>query len=153
MIPCIRFMLIFFLSAYSGCTGYELAPLPINHPAHPEAMAAPKRPIFQTLANSATDVPSSAAVAAMSDMGHGPRPSDVPTGQTVEGRGKVIATVPDAGQVVIEHGNIEGFMEAMTMGYRVDAPDLLHGLKSGDRVKFTIDVRKKTIVKIEKVTQ
>jgi len=59
--------------------------------------------------------------------------------------------VPNSSQVVIEHGPIKGFMDAMTMGYQVDPPSLLQGLSVGDRVRFTIDVKKKTIVKIEKV--
>jgi hypothetical protein len=33
----------------------------------------------------------------------------------------------------------------------IDPPSLLEGLKFGDRVRFTIDVPKKAIVKIEKV--
>jgi Cu/Ag efflux protein CusF len=70
--------------------------------------------------------------------------------QTVVADGKVITTVPNAGQIVVEHGEIKGFMDAMTMGYRVDPPSLLEGLKSGDKVRFTIDVPKKAIVKIEK---
>jgi Cu/Ag efflux protein CusF len=39
----------------------------------------------------------------------------------------------------------------MTMGYRVEPPSLLEGLKFGDKVRFTIDVPKKAIVKIEKI--
>jgi Cu/Ag efflux protein CusF len=71
--------------------------------------------------------------------------------KTVTGEGKVVATVPSSGQVVVEHGEIKGFMEAMTMGYRVEPASLLEGLKSGDHVRFTIDVPNKTIVKIEKM--
>ena len=71
--------------------------------------------------------------------------------KTVVGEGKVIATVPNASQIVVEHGEIKGFMEAMTMGYRVDPPSLLEGLKFGDKVRFTIDVPNKAIVKIEKM--
>jgi Cu/Ag efflux protein CusF len=52
---------------------------------------------------------------------------------------------------VVEHGEIKGFMEPMTMGYRIEPASLLEGLKSGDQVRFTIDVPKKTIVKIEKM--
>jgi Cu/Ag efflux protein CusF len=71
--------------------------------------------------------------------------------QLIVAEGKVVATVPNASQIVVEHGEIKGFMEAMTMGYRVDPPSLLEGLKFGDRVLFTIDVPKKAIVKIEKL--
>jgi Cu/Ag efflux protein CusF len=71
--------------------------------------------------------------------------------QTVVADGKVVATVPNVSQIVVEHGEIKGFMDAMTMGYRVDPPSLLEGLQSGDKVRFTIDVPKKAIVKIEKL--
>ena len=67
------------------------------------------------------------------------------------GEGKVVATVPNASQIVVDHAEIKGFMEAMTMGYRVDPPSLLEGLKFGDKVRFTIDVPKKAIIKIEKM--
>jgi len=56
----------------------------------------------------------------------------------------VIATVPNASQLVLEHGEIKGFMEAMTMGYKIEPPALLAGLQSGDRVRFTIDVAVET---------
>jgi Cu/Ag efflux protein CusF len=39
---------------------------------------------------------------------------------------------------------------AMTMGYRVEPPSLIEGLQSGDQVRFTIDVPRKAIIKIEK---
>ncbi len=42
-------------------------------------------------------------------------------------------------------------MEAMTMGYRIDPLSLLVGLKPGDKVRFTIDVQKRTITEIEKL--
>ena len=71
--------------------------------------------------------------------------------QTVEGEGKVVATVPSSSQIVVEHGEIKGFMDAMTMGYRTEPSSLLEGLKFGDRIRFTIDVANKAIVKIEKI--
>jgi Cu/Ag efflux protein CusF len=54
---------------------------------------------------------------------------------------------------VVEHGEIKGFMEAMTMGYTVDPPSLLDKLKVGDAVRFTIDTQHQAIVKIEKLKQ
>jgi Cu/Ag efflux protein CusF len=67
------------------------------------------------------------------------------------GEGEVVATVPNAGQLVVDHEEIKGFMEAMTMGYRIDPPTLLEGLKPGDKIRFTIDVQRKAITAVEKV--
>ena len=71
--------------------------------------------------------------------------------QFVTGEGKVIAVVPANQQLVVEHGKMKGFMEAMTMGYKVDPPSLLNKLKAGDHVRFTIDTQRKAIVKLEKL--
>ncbi len=69
----------------------------------------------------------------------------------VEGQGKVIAVTPEKQQVVLEHGEIKGFMDAMTMGYKVSSTSMLQGLKAGDAVRFSIDPKKSIIVKINKV--
>ena len=127
----------------SGCAAYELQPLSLNHPANPEATAVPVRTVSKTLAYTRADIPSTQPVADAA------MPQGEP--QIVVADGKVITTVPNAGQIVVEHGEIKGFMDAMTMGYRVDPPSLLEGLKFGDKVRFTIDVPKKAIVKIEKM--
>ena len=68
---------------------------------------------------------------------------------SVTGEGKVIAVVPASEQLVVEHGEIKGFMDAMTMGYKVKPPSLLNKLKAGDTVRFTIDTQAQAIVKIE----
>ena len=136
----------------SGCAAYELQPLALSHPANPLATAAPKRLPSKTLAYTQQDVPAVAVAAAQEgnhDAHH--RGSETDGQKTVTGEGKVIATVPNASQLVLEHGEIKGFMEAMTMGYKIEPPSLLDGLQSGDRVRFTIDVPKKTIIKVEKL--
>jgi Cu/Ag efflux protein CusF len=69
------------------------------------------------------------------------------------GEGKVVAVVPSSSQIVVDHKEIPGFMEAMTMGYRVAPASLLGGVKAGDTVRFTIDPQQKAIVKIEKMKQ
>jgi Cu/Ag efflux protein CusF len=138
----------------AGCAGYRLEPLAGSHPANPEAPAAPERPRSQTLAYTPSDIPSVrpvSSVAAAPHQGHGSRPADGATSQMVVGEGEVIATVPNASQIVVEHGEIKGFMDAMTMGYRIDPPALLAGLKPGDQVRFTIDVGRRAIIEIEKV--
>ena len=138
----------------AGCAAYQLEPLAGSHPANPEAPAAPERPRSQTLAYTPSDIPSVrpvSSVAAAPPQDPGARPTGGETRQTVVGEGEIVATVPNASQIVVEHGEIKGFMEAMTMGYRIDPPSLLAGLKPGDQVRFTIDVERRAIVEIEKL--
>jgi mono/diheme cytochrome c family protein len=68
---------------------------------------------------------------------------------SVTGEGTVIAVVPASQQLVVEHGEIKGFMDAMIMGYKVNPPSLLDKLKAGDHVRFTIDTQAQAIVKVE----
>lgn len=139
--------------AATGCAAYELPPLSRYHPASSQATSAPAPTLSKTLAYTRSDIPASrpaAASRAEQEQG-GARAAASGEQQTVVGEGKVIATVPNASQIVVDHAEIKGFMEAMTMGYRVDPPSLLEGLKFGDKVRFTIDVPKKAIVKIEKL--
>jgi Cu/Ag efflux protein CusF len=127
-----------------------MEPLSTNHPAHPDAPAGSPLPMSRTLAYSQSDMPRLQPIQPMnaathSDHGSGER------SQTVVGEGSVVATVPTASQVVVDHEAIAGFMDAMTMGYRVEPPKLLDGVKAGDRVRFTIDVPKRTIIAIEPI--
>jgi Cu/Ag efflux protein CusF len=71
--------------------------------------------------------------------------------KSVTGEGQVIAVVPASEELVVKHGAIKGFMEAMTMGYKVHPPSLLDQLQAGDTVRFTIDTQQKAIVTIEKL--
>ena len=135
-----------------GCSAYELPPLSRNHPASLQAMPAPRSALSKTLSYSRQDIPAVSTAAAPQAEHEGHHAAADAGGQkTAVGEGKVIATVPNANQIVVEHGEITGFMDAMTMGYRVEPPSLLEGLKSGDQVRFTIDVQNKAIVKIEKM--
>ena len=148
------FLVGLVLSPLSACAPYQLPPLTMAHPAHAEAGTAPAPAASQTLVYAQTDIPSPnpiretpAAQVKNHDQDHQSR-----TGaeKTVSASGKIIAAVPSSNQVVLEHGEIPGFMSAMTMGYPVEAPALLEGLSPGDQVRFTIDVQKKTVTKIEK---
>ena len=143
--------LLLSVMVLGGCAAYQLGPLSANHPAYPDAAAAPERPLSKTLAYTRADIPSAQPVSTMPAEQPGQQSAPIEP-KTVMSEGKVVATVPNASQIVVEHGEIKGFMEAMTMGYRVDPPSLMEGLKFGDKVRFTIDVSKKAIIKIEKVS-
>ena len=68
----------------------------------------------------------------------------------VSGAAKVIVLVPESGEIVLAHEEIKGFMDGMTMGYKVSPLSLLKALKAGDSVRFTIDTEKRVITKIVK---
>jgi Cu/Ag efflux protein CusF len=70
--------------------------------------------------------------------------------KTVSVQGQVIALLPENAEIVLTHGEIKGFMDAMTMGYKVSSPSLLKSVKAGDTVEFTIDTDKRVITKIGK---
>ena len=69
--------------------------------------------------------------------------------KTVTEEGKIVAVVPQTQEIVLEHEEIKGFMDAMTMGYKVSPTSLLKTVKAGDTVRFTIDTDKRAITKIE----
>ena len=133
----------------AGCTAYTPAALTTKHPAHPEAVAGPELPASTTLAYRSADIPSLQPAAA--HVRQGTSPSGAKGGQTVVGEGKVIAVVPASSEIVLTHGEIKGFMDAMTMGYPTQSPSLLEGVQAGDTVRFTIDTEEKTIVKLERL--
>jgi Cu/Ag efflux protein CusF len=148
-----KHLMVFALILSAGCAAYQLEPLGANHPAYPDAAVAPERPVSKALAYTREDIPSTQPIlaAVVQQGGREAQEAAQSEQKTVVGEGKVVATVPNASQIVVDHEEIKGFMEAMTMGYRVDPPSLLEGLKFGDKVRFTIDVPKKAIVKIEKM--
>ena len=147
------------LFVFTSCaTAYTLPLLTTQHPAHPEAMAAPALPPSTTLAYGPSDRPSPQPAIAMAQHGamaehggQGAKMAQQQSQQMVVGEGKVIAVVPSSSQIVVDHKEIKGFMDAMTMGYKVDPPSLLDKLKAGDNVRFTINTQQKAIVKIEKL--
>ncbi|RDI57202.1 copper-binding protein [Microvirga subterranea] len=57
---------------------------------------------------------------------------------TVSGTVEKVDTVQ--GKITIDHGPIKNLdMEAMTMVFRAQDPNLLKGIKAGDKVQFTAD--------------
>jgi Cu/Ag efflux protein CusF len=76
------------------------------------------------------------------------RPKGAPT--TISAEGRVVALVPGSNEIVLAHADIKGFMDAMTMGYKVASASMLKAVKPGDNVQFTIDTEKLVITKISK---
>jgi Cu/Ag efflux protein CusF len=78
---------------------------------------------------------------------------EIATEGIFEGRGKVIALVPEKSQLVLEHEEIKGFMRAMPMGmgYAVESAELLRGLNPGDPIKFKVDAANKKIIAAERL--
>jgi Cu/Ag efflux protein CusF len=154
-----RYLLIWRVScvvslvAFAGCTAaYTIPALTTQHPAHPEATAAPELPLSKTLVYRPSDIPSPRPAVSAAQRGtQGASPSEQKSLHTVLGEGKVIAVVPASSEIVVTHGEIKGFMGAMTMGYPIEPPSLLEGVQAGDTVRFTIDTQQKAIVQIEKL--
>jgi Cu/Ag efflux protein CusF len=86
-----------------------------------------------------------------SKEGHGERRELKPESKFVTGDGVVIAVRLEKQQLVLEHGEITGFMPAMTMGYKTSPTSLLNTVRPGDRVRFTIDTDARAITKIDKL--
>lgn len=149
------------LFVLTGCAAAYTPPaLTMQHPAHPEALAAPEQPPSTTLAYGPSDIPAPQPPTHMAqrEMQHarqhgtpGTRPSTPESRPSVVGEGKVIAVVPSSSQIVVDHKAIQGFMDAMTMGYRVEPPSLLGEVQTGDTIRFTIDTQQKAIIKLEKM--
>ena len=53
---------------------------------------------------------------------------------TLEGKVEAV----QATMLTVNHGKVEGYMDAMTMPYKVDKPDLLKNVKVGDQISATV---------------
>lgn len=70
-----------------------------------------------------------------SRQGTNARPS-AEGGWSAQGIVQVVA--PEINRIFIDHGEIPGLMEAMTMAFEPEDPKLFQGLSPGDRVRFTL---------------
>jgi thiol-disulfide isomerase/thioredoxin len=68
-------------------------------------------------------------------------PTPVLASPPFEGDGRVVAVDPAKGTVTLDHGPIQGLMGAMRMAFPVKAADLLHELRAGDVVRFSLEPR------------
>jgi protein SCO1/2 len=84
------------------------------------------------------------------------QPADGPKRYQLAGR--VVSVQPASNQVVVDHGDIPGFMSAMTMPYPVKDPNLLKPLSAEDQIKADVvvngnDVYLENIVVTKKADQ
>jgi Cu/Ag efflux protein CusF len=73
-------------------------------------------------------------------------------------QGRVVSVEKDKQQVVVDHGEITGFMMAMTMGYSVKNPSVLDSLSPEDQITADVvvngnDVWLENIVVVKKADQ
>jgi len=82
------------------------------------------------------------AVAVVAGCHSSPKPesqgSGSPSFKVYKLRGKVVSTNPATGEVTVDHEAIPGFMDAMTMPYKLKDPGILSELHPGDTI--TADV-------------
>lgn len=64
---------------------------------------------------------------------------------------KVVAVDAPRKQLIIEHGDIPGFMSAMTMSYTVARASEVAGLHPGDRITADLVVIENTTARLEKI--
>jgi protein SCO1/2 len=65
--------------------------------------------------------------------------------------GKVEAVNAGANSLTINGDKVEGWMDAMTMSYKVDDPAVLKNLKAGDRIMATVHDGDMTLHKVQVV--
>ena len=63
------------------------------------------------------------------------------TAQQAKGKSHTLAGKVEGVQtdrLTVNHGKVEGYMDAMTMAYKVDKSDVLKKVKVGDRISATV---------------
>jgi Cu/Ag efflux protein CusF len=72
------------------------------------------------------------------------------TGPAAEGNwstyGIVRVVAPEINRIFIDHAEIPGLMEAMTMAFEPEDPQMLNGLAPGDPVRFTLQRKGERLV-------
>jgi protein SCO1/2 len=63
-----------------------------------------------------------------------------PAQRTYQLTGQILVVKPDTNEVLVKHGDIPGFMPAMTMPYTVNDPALIKDRVAGDLIKATLVV-------------
>lgn len=60
--------------------------------------------------------------------------------KSYHGHGEVLGFQADGRVILLKHDKIEGFMDAMTMGFELKDPAAAKVFKKGDRVDFELEV-------------
>ena len=63
-----------------------------------------------------------------------------PPPKQYELKGQILSIKPEAQEILVKHGDIPGFMPAMTMPYKVKSASLLEGRQPGDLITATLEV-------------
>ena len=66
-------------------------------------------------------------------------------------RGKVEGVDATAKSLTVNHGKVEGWMDGMTMKYKIDNADVLKTVKSGDTIEATVYDGDYTLYKVHVV--
>jgi Cu/Ag efflux protein CusF len=66
-------------------------------------------------------------------------------------RGKIESIDAPSKSMTVNHGKVEGWMEAMTMKYKVDNADVFHTAKVGDTIEATVYDGDYTLYKVHVV--
>ena len=69
--------------------------------------------------------------------------------QTFHGTGSIRAVLPRVHRLIVDAGEIPGYMAAMEMSYPVEPASLREGVKRGDRIEFDVDSRNATITALK----
>jgi protein SCO1/2 len=72
-----------------------------------------------------------------------------PSKKTYTFHGKVEAVNDSAGSLTVNGEKVEGWMDAMTMNYKVDDPSVLKKLKPGDQIMATVYEGDLTLHKVQ----
>ena len=74
-------------------------------------------------------------------QGASPKPSAETAEKTYSMRGKIVATNAGAGEITVAHDAIPGFMEPMTMPYKLAEPETISEMHEGDVITARVVVK------------
>jgi Cu/Ag efflux protein CusF len=70
----------------------------------------------------------------------------LPTHESWSARGVVQVLAPEINRIFIDHEEIPGLMEGMTMAFEPEDPKLFNGLEPGDQILFTLRKRGERLI-------